>query len=569
MRFPTASDRRSSLRSDPPRSILDAGEARSAVRFSPSTHPEKQHAVRQGRWQRWLLRRAGALDGPLAVSHGADDVHRTPGDRRNTVVAVSFLALTALATLVAVAWLITVIAHIDDGYGIDHVSGTWIALARYVEEGTLYPPLYDGEAFGGTRFMPVPILVQSGAALLSGEYLVSAKVLSAVLALALAVVTFLLLRRRCPLPLALALSSTLLLTGTGLVAATSVRNDSLPLLLQLVGVTLVASSASRTRLIAAGLLCGVALLCKLSAVWGPVAIACYLARRDRRGLPVFAAAFVGALACDVVAFQVITSGRFADNILELSATGSERFGSFDDASDRVRLILREGLGPLILLPLLAAVGTVVAVRRRDVSIYHFAFATAVLATSVVLVDPGAYVNHLLDVQVLSLLVIGELWRHMSPAPQRSLTWARLAIVVALVAASALTFRENVSLRRDFRVLVDGTTARDELPRLAGAIAPGERILSEDPFVPVSRDGRPVILDSYMLLTLLERHPEWRRDLLQRIREAEFDKVVLYYVPSEAPEWYERIHLGAEVIRAVERRYRPARRVDGYWIYVPR
>ena len=569
MRFPTASDRRSPLRSDTSQSILDAGEARSAARFSPSTHPEKQHAVRQGRRQRGLSRRAGALGERLAVTHDADDVQRAPGARRNGVAAVSFLALTGLASLFAVAWLITVSAHIDDGYGIDHVSGTWIALARYVDEGTLYPPLYDGDAFGGTRFMPVPILAQAGAALLSGEYLVSAKVLSAVLSLALTVVTFLLLRRRCPLPVALALSSTLLVTGTGLVAATSVRNDTLPLLLQLVSVTLVASSASRTRVIAAGLLCGVALLCKLSAVWGPVAIACYLARRDRRGLPVFVVAIVGALLFEVVAFQVVSGGRFADNILELSATGSERFGSFDDASDRVRLILREGLGPLILLPLLAAVGTVVAVRRRDVSIYHFAFVAALLATSVVLVDPGAYVNHLLDIQVLSLLVIGELWRHLSPAPQRSLTWASLAIVVLLVAASALTFRENVSLRRDFHVLVHGTADRDRLPRLAGAIAPGERILSEDPFVSVSRDVRPVILDSYMLLTLLERHPEWRRDLLERIEEAEFDKVVLYYVPSEAPQWYERIHLGTGVIRAVERRYRPARRVDGYWIYVPR
>src|SRR6187399_2526139 len=88
------------------------------------------------------------------------------------VVTLVFVAVAGLAALVAASWLVLVVAHLDDGYGMDHASGTWIALARYANDGTLYPPLYDGESFGGTRFMPVPILLQAGAAHLSAEYLI-------------------------------------------------------------------------------------------------------------------------------------------------------------------------------------------------------------------------------------------------------------------------------------------------------------------------------------------------------------------------------------------------------------
>ena len=180
-----------------------------------------------------------------------------PPDR--LAVAASIL-LVAVAALVTLSCLVAVIAHLDDAYAVDHVAGTWMALAAYVNEGTLYPPLYDGGVFGGTRFMPLPMLLQALGADVTGEYLVSAKLLSAVLLFALASYTFVLLRRRCSPSVAFALSATLLVSGTGLVAATSIRNDTLPVLLQLVAISLVAASRTRTTVIAAGLLCGLALL---------------------------------------------------------------------------------------------------------------------------------------------------------------------------------------------------------------------------------------------------------------------------------------------------------------------
>jgi ABC-type amino acid transport system permease subunit len=477
------------------------------------------------------------------------------------------LVLYGGAALVAAFWLAVVLMHVDDGYGIDHVAGTWISLARYANEGTLYPPLYDGESFGGTRFMPVPILLQAGAAQVTGEYVVSAKILSALMTIALASFVLVLLRRRTPLPVALVLTSTLLVTGTGLVAALSIRNDALPLMLQLLAVTVVASSVKRETAVVAGLLCALAFLCKLSAIWAPLAIVVWLARRSPRRLAEYVGALAIGLVVGLLAAELVSDGRFGDNLLGLATTSSERYGSISDQLARLRLVGREGFGPLVVLPVVAAIGTVIAVRRHVLTLYHVAFLAATLVTAAVLVDPGAFVNHLLDVHVLSLLVIGELIGRPARARTAPLSWAALALAV-VVAASAATFFQDVR-RADSRPLVGRADSDERVPRLATAIEAGDRVLSEDPFVPASRGMHPVILDPYMLLSLVGDHPDWQRDVIRRIDRREFDKVVLFYLPDEARLWYERVHLGTPVVRAIERNYRPAEFVDGYWVYVPR
>jgi hypothetical protein len=48
-------------------------------------------------------------------------------------------------------------------------------LAKYANEGVLYPPLLDGQHYGGTHWTPLPILLNAGAARLTGEYLTSGK----------------------------------------------------------------------------------------------------------------------------------------------------------------------------------------------------------------------------------------------------------------------------------------------------------------------------------------------------------------------------------------------------------
>ena len=94
-------------------------------------------------------------------------------------------SLLAVAGLVFVAWLFLAAVHVDDRYRLDHVSGVRMALAQYFDRGTLYPPLYDGQFYGGTRFMPIPIVLHGSLAKLTGEYLISGKLLGYAVMLAL------------------------------------------------------------------------------------------------------------------------------------------------------------------------------------------------------------------------------------------------------------------------------------------------------------------------------------------------------------------------------------------------
>ena len=76
-----------------------------------------------------------------------------------TIVGVGALASVTLIEAV----------HVADTYQVTHVSGAWMALAKYVDEGRLYPPLYDGHAYGGTRYMPLQILINAAEALFVPE----------------------------------------------------------------------------------------------------------------------------------------------------------------------------------------------------------------------------------------------------------------------------------------------------------------------------------------------------------------------------------------------------------------
>src|SRR5688500_13453413 len=106
--------------------------------------------------------------------------------------------------------------HADDRYAIDHVDGARIALVEYVREGTFDPSLVEDGLYGGTRFMPLPVLVHAGLADLTGEYLTSGKILSyATMAALLLTVAVILRTAGCPLPLTAALLALVVVTKTG------------------------------------------------------------------------------------------------------------------------------------------------------------------------------------------------------------------------------------------------------------------------------------------------------------------------------------------------------------------
>jgi hypothetical protein len=489
------------------------------------------------------------------------------GSHRPTWLVVCSLALGAL---VLVAWVFLAVAHVDDTYRLDHVSGARMALARYVQEGILYPELYDGERYGGTRFMPLPFVVHALVARLFDNYLISGKLLAYVATLVLLVTMVVALRRvRCPMSLQALLPALVLTTPTVLSSSMNLRADVLPLALQLLAAVLVSGNGGTGAVVVAGVLTGLALFTKATALWAPLAIIVWLVFRDRRRLGPFVASYVGTSVALGIAFFAASDGRIVENVLGLATSGVDA-GSILLAPYRlVHLLVSDATPAWAVLPFAGVIAWLAVTDHRP-SIFVLSLSSALLVLLVVLTDIGTGWNQLIDLVVLAAIVTGELaGRVDTRAPTGSDRERVAAMIIGLTLVWITAVGAVVTLAPDVRATAGGGLAPRAEP-LAGLADRKTAILSEDPFVPLSLGQLPVVLDPFMLLRLGNDRPDAVDDLVDRIKSQGFDLVVLIE-PLEPLErsWWNEQHFGPEVIDAIDRAYRFAGRVDGYYLYEPR
>ncbi|MDP9331610.1 MAG: hypothetical protein M3P11_13375 [Actinomycetota bacterium] len=481
-------------------------------------------------------------------------------------------ALVAVALAAILGWLFLAVSHLQDRYEVGHVQGAWMGLEQYANEGTLYPPLFDGVHYGGTRWMPLPILLNATAARITGEYLVSGKLVGLVLTAGLLVLVFFALRRfETPKELAAALAATVVATDTGRIAGTTLGGDVLPVLLQ-VGALVVATSGRKKRsLVVAGVLAGLALASKTTGVWAALALFTWLGLDRRwRDLAFFGAAFGVTTAVVLGAVELVSSGRFSDNLVVLTFAGVGGGVGPIRAPNQVLYQLAT-FGPAVwaLVPF-AAAGALIAPLRR-ISVYHLALGWAFLLLLGTYTDVGAGFNQLLDVTVLTVLAVGHLAGRLDVSRLRT----PMATILALVVIWGTTTGIVLTLVPDIRATVEGASLGYPLHPLTGLVGPTDEILSEDPYVPLSLGRKPVVLDPFMLRRLDIVDPAAVDVLIGRIENHEFAYIVTV-VPLTALDgdtvdnnyWWNNFHFGLRVVGAMRRAYVMQGVVDGYYVYRP-
>jgi hypothetical protein len=464
--------------------------------------------------------------------------------------------------------------HVHDTYAVDHVAGAWMALAQYVDHGVLYPRLFDGSAFGGTRYMPFQFVTTAGVARITGEYLVAGKLVTYASALFLLFVLFVLCRRlsRSTL-LALGLTGALLSTRAVVGDASTIQGDVLPVALQLSALYLATGprgEPSDRSTVTAAALCALAFFCKLTAVWAPIAIAFWLVRRSRRRLAIFTASFLGFVVLLFAIFEVASDGRMLDNLTALTL-GGERLGPVQSMTKFVTLGQQSATALWILAPFsVAAFAMGVARRRLDPFLLSLPVAVAILFAA--LRDIGADANHFIDVEALTAVVIADGIGMVGTAARRLvLPLALTAVLWAMATSYAVGPRHDTATA--VRIAIGHERGPGARP-LPTTVTAADRILSEDPYVDVSRGRRPVVLDPFMLLRIEEKHPRWQAELIRRIDRRAFTKVVTEY-PLDSSRWWRFHHFGAPVVAAILRSYRLVPVNDGassfgtYLVYEPR
>ena len=307
---------------------------------------------------------------PMAAN-GRNDVES--GSALPPAARIAMLVVAALAVL---AWLFLAFAHLHDRFNVNHVSGTLLALADRAREGVLYPPFFDGQSYGGTRAMPVPILLYAVAISIGGDLLAPAKLVDLLASAALVAVLVAVLRRRgASMTVSVGLAATVVTSQVFLLAGAGIRPEALP--------TAAAAERGRARRIRPA-------ACGVGARSDPVR--CRPVREAQRALGADRhrrlAAHKGSRSTGIVlhhprrghrrpgaVFTVASDGRMLTNLLGLGGAGLSLGGVVKAPLKAVDLLLQYALASLVLLPALV-LGLFFAGRESRPTIFQAALVAA-------------------------------------------------------------------------------------------------------------------------------------------------------------------------------------------------
>ncbi|MCZ6836771.1 MAG: hypothetical protein O7G85_13430, partial [Planctomycetota bacterium] len=487
------------------------------------------------------------------------------------VIVGGFLAI---GVLVLLAW-----THIGDRYQVDARDGTFLAMARAVDQGMMYPRLYDPEtqSFGGARIMPVRLMLNAFASRVTGEYLSAAKYVSAASMFLLVFLMGLVMGRlKCSTVAAIGAIGAALMTQPMLIGATSVQMAALPTALQLMAIMLFVNRKGdsvkvvRRNLFFASLACTAAIFCRMDALWGSITIMLWLTVRQPRELWIFLGYQIGMVLVAGAFFHLITDGRFVDVMFRQSLTETGDVG----AVWRVPLLLFMLLSDhapatWVLLPL-ASFGLILRTMNNRFHIVHVALVCSVVILLVTLAKSGTSPHSMIDVIVLGAICAADLWRTVQNGDKRMdaaqaamsvmFLWSILGGLFMHVRGDALASLNTV--------LFDERNPDLDRRPLVGWLTSEQIFLSEDPYLDVELDLNPVVYDAKALKRLGDQQPGLVETLVRRLENREFEIVVLLRELAEEKSWYAKVHFGPKVSEAIRRNYVYRGKYDSYHLYVP-
>ena len=510
-----------------------------------------------------------------ARSRSREPAHTADARRDARTAAILRAVLVAVGAAGIAVWLVLGLSHLGDRYKVGHVQGHWMALARYAHDGTLYPPLSDGVRFGGTRHMPLPILLNAAASRVTNEYLSSGKAVAMLLFTALLILVFVVLRQlHCPRSLVVALTGLLPSTNTGVLVGCSVGGDVLPAVFQVASLLAFTTAVQRDAvgwMLACGMLAGLATASKLTGVWAVLAVVSWLGvRRDWRRIAWFLGATTATAAVTFGIVQWASEGRFLTTFLTLTFAGADSPVGWMRAPSQLTFFgSGDALAVWMIAPF-AIFGMLASWRSSALTVYHHALAWSIFLTLVVFTDIGAGLNQLLDPAVLVVVVVGVAASNASLGRLGATTLAT-ALALTVIWAGTTGIRGFIP---DLREVVAAAQSGETLPKytprpLAGTVAPGETLLTEDPGLPVLLGQTPIVLDAFMLRRLDAVQPRTVDVLVSRIERREFNYVALIMPLVDEDFWWQYYHFGHRIVGALRRNYVLVGQVDGYNLYRPR
>src|SRR5271165_2210923 len=425
------------------------------------------------------------------------------------------LLLTVVAVIVVITAVRACIWWRNDA-GISFASGVMITMATDLRQGVFYRPLYDSRGYGGTRYFPLffclhALLLKLGMPILAGAYLLSA---AAIVLLMLG--TFQLLRQLGVEPwMAGCSAATALAASSVQMSLSTPQADGLAAALNVCGLAAIAPPPhSRRRIFLAALLFTLAWSAKLTTVFGLGAACIWLLAKGYKRVAWHLAAETACGYLLVAALMIAGSQGRVLEIFRACASGGTNWKFIASGLSRMESMAVYTDPALVLFAVLAfllfafLVGSGKLLQNLPASFFLATMAITILIFG----SPGTAANHLLDVQVASVILLAAWVGNSTSARQKQIAIYLLALLTIIAA---------VPLVRHLRAS-SAWYHPHQFRRVIEAIEPKDKpILSENPVIPVLAGQYSYVLDPWMVQLLRKRIPHFEEPLLERLRNREF------------------------------------------------
>ena len=496
-----------------------------------------------------------------AAVHSATKSHSV---RAGVSAGPRTLLLIAVAVIIVITAIRTWIWWRSDS-GISFASGVMITMATDLKQGVFYRPLYDSRGYGGTRYFPLffclhALLLELGLPILASAYLLSA---AAMLLLMLG--TFLLLRRLAVERWLAGCSAMMVLAAASAQMSLSTpQSDGLAAALNIWGLAAIAKPPYvHRKILLAALLFTLAWSAKLTTVFGLAAACIWLLAKGYKRVAWLLAAETGCGYLLVAGAMIVAShGRIVE-IFRACASGGTNWKFIASGFSRMESMAVYTDPALVLFAVLAFLlfAFLAGSAKLLQNLLALFFLATITITIMIFGSPGTAANHLLDVQVASVILLATWVSTAASKRQKQL---------GIYALALLTFIAAIPLLRHLRSS-SAWYHPHQFRRVIAVIGPTEKpILSENPVIPALAGQYPYVLDPWMVQLLRKHVNGFEEPLLQGLRSQAFSGVVLSgdVTDNNVHRWYDTVSFGPGFVPALIGSYRLAQVIDRDYIYLP-
>jgi hypothetical protein len=473
--------------------------------------------------------------------------------------------ILGVSVLLPALLLVRVIRNFHYQFFLAHVEGIWLACANDFLHGVLYRPLFSTLGYGGTRYFPLYFILTSAFSRIFGTLETSALAIAALSVLLLVLGCYVLLRRLgVSWLLSVGAGTAILAPVTTQQALLHAKGDGLAAMLNVWGLLFcVDPKWKRAWTYLAALCFTLAFAAKFTSIFGVAAVflGWILSRRYKDAIELALATSVGYVV--VLGGMYFGSDGRVFGIFRACAAASSSISFMLQAPLHTVLIQLED--PITLLFLVPAVvfGLRAFWNHRTHAIPLY-FLLAVLVTVVIFGTPGTELNHLIDLQVASVLLFVL---SVSRLPEFSEIGTGLLAMSLFISC----FPSARDFHGDFlrpRLRQDAERILASLPASAEASEP---VLAENPLLVLKTGKTPYLLDPFMFRVFVGKHPELGRDLWDRIKQQRFPVIVLEHDPRtpEGKIWYTEMHFGGEFLEDLNQNYDFSHNINEILVYLPK